>query len=102
MGGYCISLRNGNALGREGQGGTPRIYSISLRNGNALEPFVDRVRLNEESKARNERLWVLRAELQQEGAALEQLQREAAKKKRDAEMREEIWLAAQMSSAWVI
>lgn len=37
-----------------------------------------RVRLNEEIKARKKRLRVLRAEMQQDGAALEQLKREVA------------------------
>ena len=39
---------------------------------------ADRVRLNEEIKARKKRLRVLRAEMQQDGAALEQLKREVA------------------------
>lgn len=50
--------------------------------GAGLIGHADRVRLNEEIKARNERLRVLRAELQQEGAALEQLQREVAELER--------------------
>lgn len=39
---------------------------------------ADRVRLNEEIKAWKKRLQVLRAEMQQDGAALEQLKREVA------------------------
>lgn len=50
--------------------------------GVGLIGHADRVKLNEEIKARNERLRVLRAELQQEGAALEQLQREVAELER--------------------
>lgn len=50
--------------------------------GAGLIGHSDRVRLNEEIKARNERLRVLRAELQQEGAALERLQREVAELER--------------------
>lgn len=50
--------------------------------GAGLIGHADRVRLNEEIKARNERLRVLRAELQQEGAALERLQREVAELER--------------------
>lgn len=50
--------------------------------GAGLIGHADRVKLNEEIKARNERLRVLRAELQQEGAALEQLQREVAELER--------------------
>lgn len=50
--------------------------------GAGLIGHADRVSLNEEIKARNERLRVLRAELQQEGAALEQLQREVAELER--------------------
>lgn len=50
--------------------------------GAGLIGHADRVKLNEEIKARNERLRVLRAELQQEGATLEQLQREVAELER--------------------
>lgn len=50
--------------------------------GAGLIGHADRVKLNEEIKARNERLRVLRAELQQEGAALEQLQQEVAELER--------------------
>lgn len=50
--------------------------------GAGLIGHADRVKLNEEIKARNERLRVLRAELQQEGAALEQLRREVAELER--------------------
>lgn len=50
--------------------------------GAGLIGHADRVKLNKEIKARNERLRVLRAELQQEGAALEQLQREVAELER--------------------
>ena len=50
--------------------------------GAGLIGHADRVKLNEEIKARNERLRVLRVELQQEGAALEQLQREVAELER--------------------
>lgn len=50
--------------------------------GAGLIGHANRVKLNEEIKARNERLRVLRAELQQEGAALEQLQREVAELER--------------------
>lgn len=50
--------------------------------GAGLIGHADRVKLNEEIKARNERLRVLRAELQQEGAALDQLQQEVAELER--------------------
>lgn len=50
--------------------------------GAGLIGHADRVKLNKEIKARNERLRVLRAELQQEGATLEQLQREVAELER--------------------
>lgn len=50
--------------------------------GAGLIGHADRVKLNEEIKARNERLRVLRAELQQEGATIEQLQREVAELER--------------------
>ena len=36
VGGYCISLRNGNALGRWDDGKERVDDCISLRNGNAL------------------------------------------------------------------
>lgn len=50
--------------------------------GAGMIGHADRVKLNKEIKARNERLRVLRAELQQEGATLEQLQREVAELER--------------------
>lgn len=50
--------------------------------GAGLIGHADRVKLNKEIKARNERLRVLRAELQQEGAALDQLQQEVAELER--------------------
>lgn len=83
MGGYCNSLIDGNALGLSGALPCRPVDCISLRNGNALGQAVTmahayRVRLNEEIKARKKRLRVLRAEMQQDGAALEQLKREVA------------------------
>ena len=50
--------------------------------GTGLIGHADRVKLNKEIRDRNARLRVLRAELQQEGAALEQLQREVAELER--------------------
>lgn len=50
--------------------------------GTGLIGRADRVKLNKEIRDRNARLRVLRAELQQEGAALEQLQREVAELER--------------------
>lgn len=50
--------------------------------GAGLIGHADRVKLNKEIRDRNARLRVLRAELQQEGAALEQLQREVAELER--------------------
>ena len=50
--------------------------------GAGLIGHAERVKLNKEIKARNERLQVLRAELRQEGAVLEQLQREVAELER--------------------
>lgn len=50
--------------------------------GAGLIGHADRVKLNKEIRERNARLRVLRAELQQEGAALEQLQREVAELER--------------------
>lgn len=56
--------------------------------GAGLIGHADRVKLNKEIKARNERLRVLRSELEQEGAALGRLQQEIAdleSKRRTAE-----------------
>lgn len=50
--------------------------------GAGLIGHADRVKLNKEIRDRNARLRVLRAELQQEGAALERLQREVAELER--------------------
>lgn len=50
--------------------------------GTGLIGHADRVKLNKEIRDRNARLQALRAELQQEGAALEQLQREVAELER--------------------
>lgn len=49
---------------------------------------ADRVKLNKEIRDRNARLRVLRAELQQEGAALEQLQRKSRSSSRARPHRE--------------
>ena len=40
MGGYCISLRSGNALGQSGGHISMRTDCISLRRGNALGPHL--------------------------------------------------------------
>lgn len=58
MGRYCNSLIDGNALGPNTSDSDPDKNCNSLRNGNALGQAVtmahaDRVRLNEEIKARN-------------------------------------------------
>lgn len=50
--------------------------------GVGLIGHADKVKLNEEIKARNERLRVLRSELKNEGDTLEQLQREVAELER--------------------
>lgn len=50
--------------------------------GAGLIGHADRVKLNKEIRDRNARLRVLRAELQQEGVAVEQLQREVAELER--------------------
>lgn len=59
--------------------------------GAGLIGHADRVKLNKEIKARNERLRVLRSELEQEGAALEQLQQEIDALERKRRTAEHSW-----------
>ena len=59
--------------------------------GAGLIGHADRVKLNKEIRDRNARLRALRAELQQEGAALEQLQREVADLERKRRTAEHSW-----------
>lgn len=59
--------------------------------GAGLIGHADRVKLNKEIKDRNERLRVLRSELAQEGAALEQLQQEIADLERKRRTAEHSW-----------
>lgn len=59
--------------------------------GGGLIGHADRVKLNKEIRARNERLRVLRSELEQEGVALEQLHREIADLERKRRTAEHSW-----------
>lgn len=59
--------------------------------GVGLIGHADKVKLNEEIKARNERLRVLRAELRQEGAELERLRDEVAALERQRNTAEQAW-----------
>lgn len=59
--------------------------------GAGLIGHADRVKLNKEIRARNERLRVLRSELEQEGAALEQLRSEIADLERKRRTAEHSW-----------
>lgn len=59
--------------------------------GAGLIGHADRVKLNDEIRARNERLRVLRAELRQEGAELERLRDEVAALERQRNTAEQAW-----------